>query len=893
MNRRQESPLYSRPLWVCILSSLLLTSTAGATTLLTNGSELVIPDRFAEFSQTIFNGEEGLTFFVPPGAESVRIVWRTTPNNDVEILARQDLDIGIRPLSGKPSTGNKAADFRTKPNNLGIAEIEILTTSHPPLKAGTLFIGFITQGDAVEFGGSVTVFVDGGPIESLFAVESSDFDDDVDGWTLNATAAPYPGATAGGSQSFLTHEPNRGNPDGFLKLTHRFLSIQDYYVAPDKFLTNYLSLADARLEFDLARINGDSIPNFPVDVRVFTDEGGWKWIGPDPPPIPAAFDFFQDEVPMGWRTFSVPFREDFWVKLDGTASFEEAMTSPKRLEIRAAYPVRGGAVGLDNVRLLARGEAPARPVKPTISSFSAGFDRWTRNSAAASTLSGANVGDFDARLQWSQQDGNSGGHIVLSETHEEGRPNPDAFVAPNDYLGIYTELNQPRFEFDYRHFAFRIGVEVAPVTIRIFGEDGSIYRWTGVKPVTLWARQIAPLEESAWERTAGGGTFADVLANVVRIEISADQAPGRERNGLDNFALLTADSPPLPASITASPNQLSFSGAVSSPNPDPATVAITGVGLQTWEANITGDIADSVSLSLSSGEFPAEVEISVDASGLSQGEHAFQIEITSPGSTLPATIVAATLFLDEQPVPTPIISEGGVVHAATNGPQLAAGALGTIFGQNMGGPPDGLVSAFQGVRGDMLPTNVNGVRVLVYETFGGFLAEAPILYIDDSQINFQVPFEALDRSAVRIVVANGGVRSAEYTLQLTESAPGVFTHSGGWATATNHLGQLNSPSAPAVRTKQLTIYMTGQGEVAPWLATGRAATDRPLIFAPARTRVFIGGVEAKVLFVGLTPGLVGVLQINVEPHYLTPTGSQPLIVNLNGFESNPAQVEMR
>ena len=154
-------------------------------------------------------------------------------------------------------------------------------------------------------------------------------------------------------------------------------------------------------------------------------------------------------------------------------------------------------------------------------------------------------------------------------------------------------------------------------------------------------------------------------------------------------------------------------------------------------------------------------------------------------------------------------------------------------------------------------------------------------------------WNVLDRAAVRIVVANGGVRSAPYTVQLTKSAPGVFTYNGGWATATNHFGELTSPSTPAVRSKQLTIYMTGQGEVAPSLRTGRAATDRPLIFAPARTRVFIGGVEAKVLFVGLTPGLVGVLQVNVEPHYLTPTGTQPLIVNLNGFESNATQVEMR
>lgn len=891
MIRRQESPLVMRPAWVCMLFSLLLASTASAT-LLTNGSEIVMRDRFVEFSQSVFNGEDGFTFFVPPGAESVRIVWRTVPNLDAEVLARQDLDIGISPDTGREVAGNKAADFRTKPNNLGVAELVISTTTHPALRAGTLFIGFVTQDDAITLSGSITVFVDGGPIESLYDVEKSDFDAGLDGWTINSTAAPYPGGTAGGRQSFLTHEPERGNPGGFARLTHRFLSINDYYVAPAKFLTDYSKLVDARLEFDLARINGDSVPNFPVDIRVFTDEGGWKWIGPNPPAIPSEFDFFQNGFPMGWRTFSAPFREDFWVKLDGTASFSEAMENPLRLEIRGAYPVNGGSVGLDNVRLRARGQAPPRPVQPTVSSFSGGFDRWSRNTANRSTTPGAAVGDDDSVLQWSEEGGNGSGHIVLSETHEAGGPNPDAFLPPGDFLGIYTDLDQPRFEFDYKHFGFLIGSEPDPVTIRIFGENGTIYEWFGAAPTGLWAHQVAPLEEGSWDLVSGDATFDEVLANIVRIEVSADQAEGRERNFLDNFALLTADSPPLPASITASPGQLTFSGAVSEPAPDPQTIAISGVGLEVWGAAVQGSIAANVSLSTTGGVFPSELHVTVDPAGLEPGLHSFWIEISSPGSTLDPAIVLGTLVLDEQPVPTPVISQGGVVNAATNGPQLAAGSLGTIFGSNLGGPASGMVSSFGGARQDMLPKNMNGIRVLVYETFGSLLAEAPILYLSDKQINFQMPYEALDRSEVLIAVANGGVVSERYRVQITKSAPGVFTHSGDWATATNDLNQLASPGTPARRNRQLTIYMTGQGEVAPALETGRAAPIRPLVYAPATTQVFVGGVQSKVLFVGMTPGLVGVLQINIELSYLTPAGRQPLTVNLNGFESPLTYVEV-
>ncbi len=892
MKRRQIPPCLSRPVTVCMLLSLLLTVSASAI-VLTNGSELVMSERTVVERRTVLNGDAGFTFFVPPGATSVRVVWRTQPNLRVELLAQQTLDVGINLKTGFPTRGTNVATFRAFPNNLGVTEIEVTQNTFPKLQPGTLFIGFITQAENVTFNGTMTVFVDGGPVETLFPVADTDFDDGVDGWMLNTTAAPYPGATAAGAQSFITHVTERGNPDGFLKLTHRWLSAQDYYVAPDKFLTNYLDLTDARLEFDLARINGDSVSNFPVDVRVFTDEGGWKWRGPPPPPIPTAFEFFPDEVPMGWRTYSAPLREDFWVRIVGTASFEEAMMNPKRLEIRGAYPITGGSTGLDNVRLLARGEAPAREVRPTVSSFSAGFDRWARNSAAAETVAGSSTGDADSRLLWSEDGGNGGGRIVLSETDDEGGPGPDAFVAASDYLGIYSGLNAPRFEFDYKHFPFRIGAQAEPVTIRIFGAEGSTYEWSGAAPLNIWARQIAPLEASAWERTAGDGSFDDVLANVVRIEVSADQAPGRERNGLDNFSLLTADSPATPASITVDPETVDFSGVATEPSPDPRTVDVTGVSLELWQAEVTGDIADNVILSSDSGSFPEQVEVAVNTAGLAAGAYTFQVVFTAPGSTLAPRILSGTLTLAEQPVPTPVIWEGGVVQSATNWPQLAAGALGTIYGENLGGPAGGARTSFIGGRGDQLPTSANGVRLLVYETFGALLAEAPILYLGEGQINFQMPFEALRRSEVSVVVAVGGVRSAPYKVVITPSAPGVFTHSGGWAVAVNEDGTLNGPSTSGARTKMMTVYLTGQGPVAPAWKTGRAAVAQPLIFAPAPTKAFIGGVEAKIHFVGLAPGLVGVLQINLEPRYQTPTGAQPLVFNIGGFESNTVQVLIR
>ena len=84
--------------------------------------------------------------------------------------------------------------------------------------------------------------------------------------------------------------------------------------------------------------------------------------------------------------------------------------------------------------------------------------------------------------------------------------------------------------------------------------------------------------------------------------------------------------------------------------------------------------------------------------------------------------------------------------------------------------------------------------------------------------------------------------------------------------------------------------MTGQGMVLPNLKTGRSAAAWPLLRSPEEAHVWIGGREARIDFLGLAPGLVGVLQLNVTPVWETPQGKQPMIVNVGGSESNVASV---
>ncbi len=236
---------------------------------------------------------------------------------------------------------------------------------------------------------------------------------------------------------------------------------------------------------------------------------------------------------------------------------------------------------------------------------------------------------------------------------------------------------------------------------------------------------------------------------------------------------------------------------------------------------------------------------------------------------------------------------GGVGNAASNEPRLSAGGLGVLYGVNLGGPAGGITTSYGGQLGDQLPTDVNGVRILFYETYDQLIAEGAILYLSDEQMNFQAPVEIRGRAAVRIVVANGNARSDYYTVQVTESSPGIFTWGASRAVALNSNGSLNTAENAAARSKLLTLFATGHGATSPEWATGRAASAFPLIHVPAEIKVFIGGVEARIQFAGLTPGTVGVLQLNVEPAFGTPTGEQPVVVTIGGFSSQTATIAIR
>jgi uncharacterized protein (TIGR03437 family) len=238
----------------------------------------------------------------------------------------------------------------------------------------------------------------------------------------------------------------------------------------------------------------------------------------------------------------------------------------------------------------------------------------------------------------------------------------------------------------------------------------------------------------------------------------------------------------------------------------------------------------------------------------------------------------------------------GVVKIAQQGNPLQFPADGLTNGASFlaGLPaPGGLASLFlHGLNvsgtvigtGDPLPTELEGVSILV----GGF--PAPILAVANipvsnpvgmQQINFQVPFEAQTNL---VEVRYQGLS----TFVLPQAvAPGIFTLPDG-SGAIQHASDysLVTASHPAAPGEAIVIYATGLGSVSTTVADGAPALGAdPVQQVCQPPSVMLGGTpangegaSANILYAGLTPGYVGLYQVNVQVPPSTPVGPTSLYV---------------
>jgi uncharacterized protein (TIGR03437 family) len=232
--------------------------------------------------------------------------------------------------------------------------------------------------------------------------------------------------------------------------------------------------------------------------------------------------------------------------------------------------------------------------------------------------------------------------------------------------------------------------------------------------------------------------------------------------------------------------------------------------------------------------------------------------------------------------------------------KVAPGGIATAWG-NTG------LSTAQQAPGTPLPSMLGGLRIRVGGTFVWTIdrwgyspegaVEAPLFYADPGQVNFQMPPEVEPAGLVPLEMELAdGLRLHSWTT-VTAHSPAVFEVP--WPAVLNQDYSPNGwpsevPGArPAARGSIVQIYATGAGRTEPPLAPGDPAPlGGPLILTKVQPSVIIGGQLAPVHFSGITPGLVGVWQINAEvPRDASPnirrcrfSGSQFVCVDLYRLE---------
>lgn len=231
---------------------------------------------------------------------------------------------------------------------------------------------------------------------------------------------------------------------------------------------------------------------------------------------------------------------------------------------------------------------------------------------------------------------------------------------------------------------------------------------------------------------------------------------------------------------------------------------------------------------------------------------------------------------------SPAISFVG--SSASGASPFAAGQLVSIYGTGLG-PAAG--SGTQISQTGAVTTASGGTQV-IFDNL-----PAPILYAGATQVNAVIPCEVALHASTQVVVSYEGAPSSPVTLQLSASAPGIFTLNGtgrGQGVVLNADGSVNSSSNPAARGSEVAFYATGIGPTSPCVDGQVYTNNFPIATLPVT--VGIGNIGAEVDYDGQAPYLIsGVAQVNAVIPSDAPTGIVPLTLGVNGVVS-PGGVTM-
>jgi uncharacterized protein (TIGR03437 family) len=321
---------------------------------------------------------------------------------------------------------------------------------------------------------------------------------------------------------------------------------------------------------------------------------------------------------------------------------------------------------------------------------------------------------------------------------------------------------------------------------------------------------------------------------------------------------------PVEWSAPASGAWYNLSVADSSGTPAPVQIPVSFSGGSTaWTVSVgpANPATNWLTASPLSGTGAGSVTVSATPAGLSPGAYTAVLTFAAAGAEPEVVNVSVTLTVGA----SLSLSIAGIVNNFSGALTAAPGMIAGVYGSQMA--PAGTALVAEGLP---LPLTLGGVSATVNGV------TAPLYYVSPGQIDVQIPYETGAGTAVLAINNNGQIATLAFPVAVT--APGLYP-----SAVSNSTG-LGVPTAPVGET--LLLFMTGEGDVTPTLATGATPAFSSNTAAYPKPRlpvtVTVGGVAAQVLFQAIPSGLAGVTQIDFTIPTGAPLGSQQVVVTVGG-----------
>lgn len=336
--------------------------------------------------------------------------------------------------------------------------------------------------------------------------------------------------------------------------------------------------------------------------------------------------------------------------------------------------------------------------------------------------------------------------------------------------------------------------------------------------------------------------------------------------------LQAAPAAPVAFSSPSAGTMVNLSVGDSSGTVAPAAIPVNfsgGSAQWTASASPANRASNWLTISPTSGNGPGSIVVTASPTGLSPGAYTAVVSIAAADAQPEAVSVIVTLTVGA----SANMSIGGLVNNWSGGTTAAPGMMTAVYGTQLA--PAGTALSALGIP---LPLTLGGVSATVNGV------AAPLYYVSPAQINLQIPYETGAGTAVLAIDNNGQVATFAFPVGVT--APGLYP-----SAINNTTGRLVQSAPPG---QVLLLFMTGDGDVTPTLATG--ATP-PFLSNPSNypmprlpVTVTVGGVPAQVLFHGIPNGLAGATQINFTVPTGAPTGPQQVIVTVGSVAAPPVNL---